>query len=151
MTHLINPNMLLLKQSQHPSYKYQIEYLNAPIQHTNQTVQSLINDALRIEGASFKTREQYGKYILNIYKLTPLLIYATQDFVLFPTSAKYQSNYMLINCKQILNIKQHQAQTKLQFKNGTSTLIALDYHLVSKKMGESLRLVHHQKNHIMRT
>lgn len=144
----INPNMTIIKHSEDPQYKFQIEYLDQSILNTNLSIHLLINDALKIEGASMKTREQYAKYVLRISKLIPIMIYATQDFVLFPTSAKNRIHYMLINSKHIANIEAYKCYTRLLFINNTSKVICHDFHTISRKMGESLRLLQHQKHHI---
>ncbi len=140
--------MTFLKLSENPIYKYQIEYIQHPIQYTNLSVKTLIDDALKIEGANMRTREQYAKYILKVHKLIPLMIYATQDFVLFPTTSKSHFDYMLINAKQIQHIEPLSYHTEIKFKNNNTINIDQDYHLISKKFGESLRLIHYQKYHL---
>lgn len=145
---LINPNMTLLKYSDDSMYKFQIEYLDQSTIHTNCSIPFLINDALKIEGASMKSREQYAKYVLNISKLLPILIYATEDFVLFPTTAKSSYNYMLINSKHIVHVEAYKHHTKLLMINNHTKVIYHECHVISRKLGESLRLIQFQKHHI---
>ncbi|WP_235927143.1 hypothetical protein [Mammaliicoccus sciuri] len=49
---LINSNMTLLKYADDSAYRFQIEYLDQSIVYTNHSIPYLINDALKIEGAS---------------------------------------------------------------------------------------------------
>lgn len=51
---LINSNMTLLKYADDSAYRFQIEYLDQSIVYTNHSIPYLINDALKIEGASLK-------------------------------------------------------------------------------------------------
>ncbi|WP_239710837.1 MULTISPECIES: competence protein ComK [unclassified Mammaliicoccus] len=146
----INPNMTVIQHSKNPKYKYQIEYIDHSILNTNLSIYLLLNDALKIEGANMKSREQYAKHILKISKLIPVMIYASQDFVLFPTSAKNHINYMMINSKHITNIEAYKCYTRLLFNNDTSKIIKHDFHTITKKMGESLRLIQYQKHHIFK-
>ncbi|MCO4323334.1 competence protein ComK [Mammaliicoccus sciuri] len=145
---LINPNMTLLKYSDDSAYRFQIEYLNQSTVYTNHSIPYLINDALKIEGASLKSREHYAKYVLNISKLLPILIYASEDFVLFPTSAKSNYNYMLINSKHIVHIDAYKHYTKLLLINQQTKVIYHENHIISRKLGESLRLIQFQKHHL---
>lgn len=137
--------MTLLRHSDKPQFKFQIEYLNSTIQYTNLPIHVLINQALLFEGASVRTREQYARSILKIKKLIPIMIYATKDFVLFPTTSKSDNHYMLLNSKHILNIDTFNTFTEIYFKNDATILIKQNHHMISRKLGESLRLIHHQK------
>ncbi|PNZ74412.1 hypothetical protein CD111_08865 [Mammaliicoccus stepanovicii] len=140
--------MTYLKYSNHPHFKYQIGYLDHSTSYSNLTIQTLINQTLLIEGANLKTREQYARKILKISKLLPILIHATQDFSLFPITSKNHLDYILINSKHVDSIEQHNNHCSIIFTNNALLNTTRDLNIISKKMGESLRLIHHQKLHL---
>lgn len=148
MNYSINPNMTYLKYADCPHYTYEIHYIDKRICYTNDSLQTLINKVLLLEGANLQSRIKYAKTILKIHKLLPILVVSSEDFILFPTTSKNDFSFKLINAKQVAFIDCIQSKTEIHFNNHTSIIIHNNFHTICRKMGESLQLKHFQKHYI---